>query len=519
MSDKRGPLALIIIDGWGYSPRREGNAIALAETPYYDELCENYPQTLLEASGTRVGLPAGVMGNSEVGHLNIGAGRVIRMDVSRIDHDIATGKFFSNEVLLAAMDGARTRGKALHLMGLVSDGQVHSSQAHLYALLRLAKQCGLDRVFIHCFLDGRDTPPSSGTQYIAALQKKIAEIGCGRIASIVGRYYAMDRDKRWERTERAYELLVKGHGERATDPVAAIQRSYEQGITDEFVEPHVIVDASGERVATIQAEDAVIFFNFRPDRARQLTRALAISGFPEFDVTGRPQIHFVCFNVYDLSLPLPVAFAPHSHKNVLAEVWEKIGVRNYRLAETEKYAHVTYFFNGGVEKEFGCERRLLVPSLRIATYDLQPEMSAFKVTDKVLRGIEEQETDIFIINFANPDMVGHTGKLDKTIEACQYVDTCLGWITKGIRHARGVTLITADHGNAEQMIDPISGGPHTAHTLNPVPFHLIDDASRGLKLREGGALEDVAPTVLGLLGNEKPEEMTGRDLREGLVSS
>ena len=513
MNQKRGPLALIIIDGWGYSPGREGNAIALAETPNYDELSANYPQTLLEASGTRVGLPAGVMGNSEVGHLNIGAGRVIRMDVSRVDHDIATGEFFRNESLLAAMNGAKNRGKALHLMGLVSDGQVHSSQQHLYALLRLAKQCGLERVFIHCFLDGRDTPPSSAAQYIAALQKKIEEIRCGQIASIVGRYYAMDRDKRWARTLRAYELLVKGKGERAIDPVAAILRSYEQGITDEFVEPTVIVGSDGELVATIQDGDAVIFFNFRPDRARQITRALTTPGFQEFDVSGRPQIDFVCFTVYDRSLWLPVAFPPHDHKNVLAEVWERICLRNYRLAETEKYAHVTYFFNGGVEKEHGCERRLLVPSPKIATYDLQPEMSAFKVTDKVLRGIVEGVTDVFIVNFANPDMVGHTGKLDKTIEACQYVDTCLGWITKAIRHARGITLITADHGNAEQMIDPASGGPHTAHTTNPVPFHLIDEASRGLKLRDGGALEDVAPTVLALLSNEKPEEMTGRDLR------
>jgi 2,3-bisphosphoglycerate-independent phosphoglycerate mutase len=514
LNQKRGPLALIIIDGWGYSPRREGNAIALAETPYYDELCESYPQTLLEASGTRVGLPAGVMGNSEVGHLNIGAGRVIRMDVSRIDHDITTGEFFRNEVLLAAMNGAKTRGTALHFMGLISDGQVHSSQEHLYALLQLAKRCGLDRVFIHCFLDGRDTPPSSAVQYVAALQMKIEEIGCGQIASIIGRYYAMDRDKRWERTERACDLLVKGKGERASDPVAAIRSSYERGITDEFVEPAAIVGANGEPLGTIKDGDALIFFNFRPDRARQLTRALAISPFAEFDVSGRPEIHLVCFSVYDLSFQLPVAFAQHSHKNVLAEVWENICVRNYRLAETEKYAHVTYFFNGGVEKEYGCERRLLVPSARIATYDLQPEMSAFKVTDKVLRGIEEQETDVFIINFANPDMVGHTGKLEQTIQACEYVDTCLGWITKGIRHARGTTLITADHGNAEQMIDPKSGGPHTAHTLNPVPFHLIDEASRGLKLREGGALEDVAPTMLALLESEKPHEMTGRDLRD-----
>lgn len=514
MPESRGPLALIIIDGWGYSPQREGNAIALADTPNYDELTENYPHTLLEASGERVGLPDGVMGNSEVGHLNIGAGRVIRMDVSRVDYDIATGAFPRNEVLLAAMNGAKRRGKALHLMGLLSDGQVHSSIEHLYALLRLAKQRGLERVFIHCFLDGRDTPPSSAVDYLGALQNKILEIGCGQIASIIGRYYAMDRDKRWERTQRAYDLLVNAKGERAHDAVAAVKRSYERGINDEFVEPLVMANEGGQPVGTIQSDDAVVFFNFRPDRARQLTRALTASDFHEFDVAGRPPIDFVCFTVYDRTFPLAVAFPPHDHKNVLAEVWASLCVRNYRLAETEKYAHVTYFFNGGVEREHDCERRLLVPSPRIATYDLQPEMSAFKVVDKVLRGIEARETDIFIVNFANPDMVGHTGKLDKTIEACQYIDTCLGWITKSVKSARGITMITADHGNAEQMINPKTGGPHTAHTTNPVPFHLIDDASKGTRLREGAALEDVGPTLLGLLGNEKPPEMTGRDLRD-----
>ena len=511
MATKR-PLALIIIDGWGYSPRKEGNAIALAATPYYDELCEQYPQTLLVASGDRVGLPAGVMGNSEVGHLNIGAGRVIRMDVSRVDYDIAIGEFFRNEVLVTAVDSVKQRG-ALHLMGLLSDGMVHSSIEHLYALLKMARDRGVPRVFIHCFLDGRDTPPTSAVHYLQALQNKLQEIGIGEIATVIGRYYAMDRDKRWERTQRAYELLVEGHGEPATDPTAAVQKSYERGVTDEFVEPIVIVNEDGSPIGTLKDGDSVVFFNFRPDRARQLTRSIAVPGFAEFSVSRRPSAAFVCFTVYDRTFPVPIAFPPHDHKNVLAEVWDSSRVRNYRLAETEKYAHVTYFFNGGVEREHECERRLLVPSPRIATYDLQPEMSAFNVTDKVLRAIDDDETDIFIVNFANPDMVGHTGKLDKTIEACQYVDTCLGWITKGIRQARGITLITADHGNAEQMIDPQSGGPHTAHTTNLVPFHLVDEDSRGMKLREGGALEDVAPTVLALMGTPQPQEMTGHDLR------
>ena len=513
MTKKRAPLALIIIDGWGYSAAREGNAIALAATPFYDELCEKYPHTLLEAHGARVGLPAGVMGNSEVGHLNIGAGRVIRMDVSLVDHEIETGAFFRNAVLSDAMDQARDRGKSLHLMGLISDGQVHSSITHLYALLRMVADKKVERVFVHCFLDGRDTPPSSAAEYVGAVQRKMAEIGIGEIATVVGRYYAMDRDKRWERTQRAYDLLTKAIGLRATDPITAIHESYERGITDEFVEPVAIVRQDGSPVATIEDGDSVIFFNFRPDRARQLTRALAALGFGEFP-TDVSYLAFVCFTMYDATFDLPVAFPPRAHHHVLAEVWANVGVENLRLAETEKYAHVTYFFNGGVEKEHACEKRLLVPSPKVATYDLLPEMSAFKVTDKVLRAIDERETDVLVINFANPDMVGHTGKLDKTIEACQYVDTCLGWITKRMHRARGVTLITADHGNAEQMIDPTTGSPHTAHTINPVPFHLIDEESIGLKLRSGGALEDIAPTLLALLGTDKPTEMTGRDLRE-----
>jgi 2,3-bisphosphoglycerate-independent phosphoglycerate mutase len=507
LNDKRGPLALIIIDGWGYSDARDGNAIALASTPFYDELTVQYPHTLLEAHGSRVGLPAGVMGNSEVGHLNIGSGRVIRMDVSLVDHEIETGDFFRNKMLTELIDQVKKRGSALHLMGLVSDGQVHSSLTHLYALLRMAKNHDLKRVYVHCFLDGRDTPPGSAADYVATLQRRMEEIGCGR-------YYAMDRDKRWERTRRAYDLLVHSVGDRSNDPVAAIRQSYQRGITDEFIEPIVIAREDSQPIASIQDGDGVVFFNFRPDRARQLTRALNVPGFSEFPVPDRPRIDFVCFTLYDSTFELPIAFPPRQHRNVLAQVWAQLCVQNYRLAETEKYAHVTYFFNGGIEKEFPCERRLLVPSPKIATYDLEPAMSAFKVTDKVLRAIDEGETRVFVINFANPDMVGHTGKLDKTIEACQYVDTCLGWITKAIRQVRGTTIITADHGNAEQMVDLLTGNPHTAHTTNPVPFHLIDEDSKGMKVRSGGALEDVAPTLLGILGLEKPEEMTGRDLRE-----
>ena len=513
MTERQGPLALIILDGFGHSDVREGNAVALARMPFYDELLEKYPHTLIEASGECVGLPAGVMGNSNVGHLCMGAGRVVRTDIERINHDVATGEFYSNLALEAAVESALNHDRALHLMGLTSDGLVHSSQEHAYALLRMAEKRGLRRVFVHCFLDGRDTPPSSADGYVREMREKCAEIGVGEVASVCGRYYAMDRDKRWERTERAYRLLVEGVGEQTVDPVDAIRRSYERGVTDEFVEPIVCARGDGSPVATIKDGDSCIFFNFRADRARQLTSALAVPGFEEFSVTNRPHTHFVCFAVYDKTYPLPVAFPPTQPTNILAEVFAAVGVRNYRMAETEKYAHVTYFFNGGTEREFEHERRLLVPSPKVATYDLQPEMSAYKLTDKIIRAVEENETDAFIINYANPDMVGHTGDLARTIEAVQHVDNCIGWVTKALRAARGRAIITADHGNCEQMIDPATGRPHTAHTSNPVPFVLVDEASRGASLREGGALEDVAPTMLGLLGLDKPADMTGRDLR------
>jgi len=511
---QKTPLALIILDGFGYRAEREGNAIALADMPFYDELRDKYPHTLLEASGECVGLPKGIMGNSNVGHLCLGAGRVLRTDVERINHAITTGEFFHHLVLNAAVDSAVKNDRALHLMGLLSDGLVHSSQEHAYALLRLAKDREVSRVFVHCFLDGRDTPPASAANYVAAMQQKCREIGAGEVASVVGRYYAMDRDKRWDRIERAYKLLVHGEGERTNDPVAAIKKSYKRNVTDEFVEPIVCTRDDGRPVGKIESGDSVIFFNFRADRARQITSAIAVPGFAEFPTPNRPHTHFVCFAVYDKTYPLPVAFPPEVPRDILADVFALQTIENYRMAETEKYAHVTYFFNGGTEREFPHEKRLLVPSPKVATYDLAPEMSAFKITDKLLRAIDRREADVFIVNFANTDMVGHTGKLDKTIEACQYVDTCLGWITKAMHSARGTTLITADHGNAELMIDLKTGQPHTAHTTNPVPFHLIDEGSLGAKLREGGALEDVAPTMLGLLGIEKPIDMTGKDLRE-----
>lgn len=507
-----GPLLLLIMDGWGYSEKREGNAIALAKKPFFDEYWNKYPHTLIDASGRSVGLPQGVMGNSEVGHLNIGAGRIVQMDVSRIDCAIEDGSFFNNPALVAAMDNVKEKNSALHLMGLVSDGAVHSMNTHLYALLKMAKERGLTQVFVHCFTDGRDTPPDSGQRYVAELIEKEKEIGVGRIASVCGRYYAMDRDKRWERIEKAYRMLVYGEGAKFVDPLEGIRASYSQGVTDEFIRPIVIVNEAGEMVATIKDNDSVIFFNFRADRARQITRALTERDFTGFDRGQPPAIHFVCFTQYDALFPLPVAFPPQTHHNILAEIFAERGIRNLRVAETEKYAHVTFFFNGGVEKEFPCERRILVPSPKVATYDLQPEMSVFKVTNEILRTIDEGETDVFIVNFANADMVGHTGNLNATIKAIEAVDTCIGWVVKAILARNGVCIITADHGNAEQMIDPATGDIHTAHTTNLVPLLLI---SRDFKngLRPGGSLEDIAPTMLGILGIEQPREMTGRDLR------
>ena len=508
---KNTPLALIVLDGFGHSPAREGNAIALASTPNFDRWYAEYPHTLIEASGAAVGLPAGQMGNSEVGHLNIGAGRIIRMDVSRIDHAIETGEFFRNKALVRAMEHARINDSALHLMGLVSHGGVHSWHEHLYALLKMAKQRNLERVFVHAFLDGRDTPPDSGESYVAELLEKMREYGVGKLASIVGRYYAMDRDKRWERTEKAYRLLRYGEGKPARDPLEAIRESYRQEITDEFMLPIALVGEDEKPVATVEDRDSVIFFNYRADRARQLTRAFTEEDFAGFDRGPRPGIRFTMMTVYDYTFMLPVAFGPERHTQILADVFAEVTLRNLRIAETEKYAHVTFFFNGGVETEFPGEKRMLIASQKVATYDLKPEMSAFEVTGEIMRAIESGEFDVFIINYANADMVGHTGVLEATIKAIETIDTCVGRVVAAIRERGGTTIITADHGNAEQMIDPKTGGPFTAHTTNPVPLILVGDY-RG-RLREGGWLKDVAPTLLGLLGVPKPAEMTGEDLR------
>jgi 2,3-bisphosphoglycerate-independent phosphoglycerate mutase len=495
------PLVLTILDGWGYCPPSEANAIALARKPNYDRLLREYPNTLVHTSGPFVGLPKGQMGNSEVGHLNIGAGRVIYMDVTRIDLMIASGEFFENPVLLAAMHHAR-KGR-LHLMGLLSDGGVHSMNTHLYALLEMAKRQGVEDVCVHCFMDGRDTPPESGAGFIEALQREMRRIGVGRIATVSGRYYAMDRDKRWDRIERAKAAMVEGAGEKSTDPVAAVKRSYEREITDEFIEPITIVDSRNEPVGRIREEDACIFYNYRADRGREMTQAL----------TALPlKLHFTTMTQYDKTFDVPFVLAREHPNNILANVMADLKWKNLRVAETEKYAHVTYFFNGGNEQPYAGEEREMVPSPKVATYDLKPEMNAEGITETVVAAIEQRDFDVIVMNYANADMVGHSGKLAPTIRAVETVDVGLGRIQQALVQKGGRWIITADHGNAEMMIDPVTHGPHTYHTTNPVPFIVVDDEKH--PLRPGGSLQDIAPTVLGLFGVGQPKEMTGRDLRK-----
>jgi len=518
MATRPKPIVLTVLDGWGYRPETKGNAIALARKPAYDELIQKFPNTLIQTSGPFVGLPEGQMGNSEVGHMNMGAGRIVHMDITRIDLMIANKQLQNVPLFQQAME--RGRQRQLHFLGLLSDGGVHSHIQHLFALLEMAKRQKVERVFVHCFLDGRDTPPNSGRDYVRQLQQKMRELGVGEIATLVGRYYAMDRDNRWERVELAYRALVHGEAEtRTNDPIAALQRSYEQGVTDEFVKPIVVTKdagASAVPVGLIRDEDAVIFYNFRADRTRQMTRALAEPGFDKFADDKRPQnLFFVAMTQYEKTWPwLKYVLAPEKLEHILAQVFAELQYKNLRTAETEKYAHVTYFFNGGVEKPFGGEERILVPSPKVATYDLKPEMSAAGITDTVVKAIEKGEFDAIIMNYANADMVGHSGKLEAAIKAVEAVDAGLARIYQAMKGRPGqpAWIVTADHGNAETMIDPVTGGPHTYHTTNPVPLILVSEDDK-LRLKPGGSLRDIAPTMLGVLGQPLPADMTGTDLR------
>src|SRR5271154_841020 len=517
MAKRPKPLVLTVLDGWGYRAETKGNAIALARKPTYDSLIKNFPNTLIHTAGPFVGLPEGQMGNSEVGHLNIGAGRIVHMDMTRIDLLIANKQLQNVPLFQQAME--RGRQHQLHFLGLLSDGGVHSHIQHLFALLEMAKQQKVEKVFVHCFMDGRDTPPNSGRDFVRQLQQKMRELHVGEIATLVGRYYAMDRDNRWERMELAYNALVHGEAEtRTDDPIAALQRSYEQDVTDEFVKPIVVTKGSGPSappVGLIHDDDAIIFFNFRADRARQMTYALAAPDFDKFADTQRPKnLLYIAMPQYDKNWPwLKHVLTAEKLEQILAQVFADMQYKNLRCAETEKYAHVTYFFNGGVEKPFGGEERILVPSPKVATYDLKPEMSAQGITDTVVKAIEKGEFDAIIMNYANADMVGHSGKLQAAIKAVEAVDAGLAQIYQALKPRGGAWIITADHGNAETMIDPANGGPHTYHTTNPVPFICVSDID-ALRLAPGGALRDIAPTMLGILGESAPTDMTGRDLRQ-----
>ena len=502
------PYALIIMDGFGVNEREEGNAIKAAKTPNIDKYMAECPHTIVHASGMDVGLPEGQMGNSEVGHTNIGAGRIVYQELTRITKSINDGDFFENEALCGAIENCKKNNSSLHLMGLLSSGGVHSHNTHLYGLLELAKKNGIEKVYVHCFLDGRDVPPSSGVNFVSELVEKLREMEVGKIASVMGRYYAMDRDNRWERVEKAYNAMVLGEGNRDTSAVAAVQKSYNDNVTDEFVVPTVITDEDGNPLGKISEGDSVVFFNFRPDRAREITRTIVDEKFEGFN-RKYFKTYYVCMTQYDASMPnVEVAFKPQKLVNTFGEYISRKGLRQLRIAETEKYAHVTFFFNGGVEKEYDGEDRALINSPKVATYDLKPEMSAIEVTDEVVKRIESGEYDVIVLNFANCDMVGHTGVFEAAVKAVETVDTCLGRTIDAIRKMGGVALVTADHGNADQMIDYETGGAFTAHTTNVVPLILIGED----KKLKPGRLADLAPTMLDLMGMEKPEEMTGESL-------
>ena len=506
---EKGPVMLMILDGFGINEKTDGNAVKLAKTPNIDKLMKKYSNTIMYTSGLKVGLPDGQMGNSEVGHTNIGAGRIVYQELTKITKSIEDGDFFAIPEFIEAIENCKKHNSKLHILGLLSDGGVHSHIRHLYGLLEMAKRRDFENVYVHCFLDGRDTPPASAEGYITQLEEKMKEKNVGKIASLSGRYYAMDRDKRWDRVKKCYDALVKGEGNRATSATIAIEDSYQKEVFDEFVEPTVIVN-NDTPVATIGENDSVIFFNFRPDRAREITRAIVD---PEFDGFETEKIHtyFVCFTNYDETMPnVKIAFKKEPLVNTFGEVVSKNGLKQLRIAETEKYAHVTFFFNGGEEKQYPGEDRILVPSPKVATYDLQPEMSAPIVTEKVVEAINEDKYNAIILNFANPDMVGHTGSLPAAINAVETIDECVQKVVDAMLAHNGTILITADHGNCEQMIDYKTGEPHTAHTTNPVPLILVTNNDE-LKVKSG-KLADLAPTMLEILGIEKPEEMTGESI-------
>lgn len=506
------PVVLMVLDGYGLNEKTEGNAIAMANTPVMDKLMAEYPFVKGNASGLAVGLPDGQMGNSEVGHMNIGAGRIIYQDLTRITKDIEDGTFFENKVLLQAIENCKKNNSDLHLWGLLSDGGVHSHNSHLYGLLEMAKKNGLENVYVHAFLDGRDTPPASGKDYVQQLEDKMKEIGVGKIASLSGRYYAMDRDNNWDRVKLAYDSLVTGEGVKATDAVKAVEDSYANDKTDEFVLPTVITDENGQPLSLVKDGDSVIFFNFRPDRAREITRAFCDDKFTGFD-RDFLKLTYVCFKDYDETIPNKlIAFEKEEIKNTFGEFLAAHGKKQLRLAETEKYAHVTFFFNGGVEDPNVDEFRLLVNSPKdVATYDLKPEMSAPEVGMDLVEAIKSDKYDVIVINFANPDMVGHTGVIPAAVKAVERVDSLVGDAVQAVKDVDGVLFICADHGNAEKMIDYETGAPHTAHTTNPVPFILVN-ADPSWKLREGGCLADIAPTLIEVMGMEQPKEMTGKSL-------
>lgn len=515
MSHTRPPLVLVVLDGWGLRQDRSNNAIALAKTPTFDELVERYPHSALVTSGESVGLPAGQMGNSEVGHMNLGAGRVVYQDLTRIDRSIREGAFFTNPQLLSAIDRCAGDRHALHIVGLISDGGVHSHVRHLEALLRLAHDRKLSRVFIHALTDGRDTSPTGGANYVAALEEVMSQLGTGRIASVSGRYYAMDRDKRWDRTKRAYDAFTLGEGRTATAALSLVTDSYPTNVTDEFIEPGVVVGHDGQPIGSLEDGDSLVFFNFRADRARQLTQALAFGDeFDGFQRRNHPTLSVTTMTEYDATYGLPVAFPPQQFSASLADVIAERGITNLRLAETEKYAHVTYFFNCGEERPYEGEERILVPSPKVPTYDLKPEMSAHGITEQLVVDVANRRHDVTICNFANADMVGHTGSLDAAVSAVTTLDGCVLRIVRSVEDAGGTLIITADHGNAEMMWDNERNGPHTAHTRNPVPVVVVqrDLRGKGHSLRDG-SLKDVAPTMLHLLDIAPPVEMTGRDLR------